>query len=327
MIRAYVKAGKCLAVQDIVSGEAIPADAVWLDLINPSADEDQVVEAFTGTAIPTRDDMREIEESSRIYEETGAHYMTAPLLHSVSALHAGLEPVTFILAGERFITVRYSTPRAFDLFAARMSKGDTETVHAGGSAKMLLVGLLESVTDRLADLLEDVALRLEKESDSLFSEKASAMNTPRFRSAMKLIGREGAFLGKVSESLSGLERLVAYVTALAANGKDKALRERLRLVEKDLASLGKHTNSLEAKVTFLLDAVVGLVSVEQNGIIKIFSVAAVAFMPPTLVASIYGMNFVHMPELQWLLGYPMALTLMVLSAVLPLVFFRYKKWL
>jgi magnesium transporter len=144
---------------------------------------------------------------------------------------------------------------------------------------------------------------------------------------MKLIGREGAFLGKVSESLSGLERLVAYVSALAAGGKDKGLRERLRLVEKDLASLGKHTNSLESKVTFLLDTVVGLVSVEQNGIIKIFSVAAVAFMPPTLVASIYGMNFLHMPELQWLLGYPMALGLMVLSAVLPLAFFRYKKWL
>ena len=327
MIRAYVKSGKCLTAVEVIGDTAIPAAAIWLDLINPTPDEDRQVEAFTGIAIPTRDDMREIEESSRIYEETGAHYMTAPLLHSVSALHAGLEPVTFILASERFITVRYSTPRAFDLFTARMARGDTETVQANGGSKMLLVGLLESVTDRLADLLEDVATRLEKESDSLFSENATAMNTPRFRAAMKLIGREGAFLGKVSESLSGLERLVAYVSALAATGKDKSLRERLRLVEKDLASLGKHTGSLEGKVTFLLDTVVGLVSVEQNGIIKIFSVAAVAFMPPTLVASIYGMNFVHMPELQWLLGYPMALGLMVLSAVLPLAFFRYKKWL
>lgn len=327
MIRAYVKAGKCLAVQDVAADGAIPADAVWLDLINPTAGEDRLVETFTGTAIPTRDDMREIEESSRIYEETGAHYMTAPLLHSVSELSAGLEPVTFILAGERFITVRYSTPRAFDLFATRMARGDTETVNARGNARMLLTGLLESVTDRLADLLEDVALRLERESDSLFAESPAAMNTPRFRRSMKLIGREGAFLGKVGESLSGLERMVAYVSALAATGKDKALRERLRLLEKDLASLGKHTNSLEAKVTFLLDTVVGLVSVEQNGIIKIFSVAAVAFMPPTLVASIYGMNFTHMPELAWLHGYPMALGLMVLSAVVPLAFFRYKKWL
>ncbi|MGL4490089.1 MAG: magnesium transporter CorA family protein [Rhizobiaceae bacterium] len=327
MIRAYVKSGKCLAASEVTVGAVIPAQAIWLDLINPTLEEDKQVEAFIGSAIPTREDMREIEESSRLYEGDGAHYMTAPLLHSVNELQAGLEPVTFVLAGDRLITVRYSAPRAFDMFAARMARGDAETVGSSGGGKTLVVALLESVTDRLADLLEDVAVRLEKESDSLFLETKSVLNSDRFRNSMKLIGREGAFLGKVSESVSGLERMSAYLGVVTSRSRSKVLKERLKLVEKDLQSLSKHTTSLESKVTFLLDTVVGLVSVEQNAIIKIFSVAAVAFMPPTLVASIYGMNFDFMPELQWLIGYPMALGLMLLSAIIPLIYFKFKGWL
>ena len=327
MIRVFVKAGKSLVSSDVVASAALPREAVWIDLINPTAEEDKAVEIFTGISIPTREDMREIEESSRIYDADGAHYMTAPLLHNVSEMRAGMEPITFILTGERLITLRYSTPRAFDLFALRIAKGETDAVRGTLNGKALLIGLLESVTDRMADLLEDVALRLEMESNSLFSETPTAMNTPRFREAMRLIGREGAFLGKVGESLSGLERMTAHLAALASGPSAKAMRQRLALLDKDMQSLGKHAASLETKVTFLLDAVVGLVSVEQNAIIKIFSVAAVAFMPPTLVASIYGMNFVHMPELEWPAGYPWALGLMVLSAVVPLAYFRFKKWL
>jgi magnesium transporter len=327
MIRIFVKTGLSLEPRTLAIGEALPKAVVWIDLIDPTREEDLHVEAITGIEIPTRDDMREIEESSRLYREEAAHYMTAPLLHSVSIDKAGIQPVTFILAQERLISVRYSKPKAFDLFEARVLKPGNEVVKAGASGLALLIGLLESVTDRLADLLEDVALRLETESDSLFKENPNPMTTPRFRSAMRLLGKEGSFLSKIGESLSGLDRVVGYLGPETTGPKKRALADRLQLIEKDLHSLNRHAGFLSTKITFLLDTVVGLVSVEQNAIIKIFSVAAVGFMPPTLVASIYGMNFKFMPELEWTFGYPVALGLMLLSALLPLVFFRYKNWL
>jgi magnesium transporter len=327
MIRIFIKTASALEPRTLTLGEALPKSVVWIDLINPTKEEDLHVESLTGIEIPTRDDMREIEESSRLYREEAAHYMTAPLLHSVSIDKAGIAPVTFILAQDRLITVRYSLPKAFELFEARVLKPGNEVVKAGASGLAMLIGLLESVTDRLADLLEDVAIRLETESDNLFKENQSPMTTPRFRSAMRLLGKEGSFLSKIGESLSGLDRVAGYLAAETNSSKKRSLADRLQLIEKDLQSLNRHAEFLSGKITFLLDTIVGLVSVEQNGIIKIFSVAAVAFMPPTLVASIYGMNFDFMPELKWLYGYPFALGLMVLSAVIPLIYFKFRRWL
>lgn len=327
MIRIFTKTTSALEPSTLTLGEALPKSVVWIDLINPTKEEDLYVESLTGIEIPTRDDMREIEESSRLYREEAAHYLTAPLLHSVSMDNAGISPVTFILAHDRLITVRYSNPKAFALFEARVIRPGNEIVKAGASGLAVLIGLLESVTDRLADLLEDVASRLEAESDSLFKENPNPMTTPRFRSAMRLLGKEGSFLSKFGESLSGLDRVAGYLAAETNGAKKRVLADRLQLIEKDLQSLNRHAGFLSTKITFLLDTVVGLVSVEQNAIIKIFSVAAVGFMPPTLVASIYGMNFDFMPELHWPYGYPVALGLMLFSALIPLIYFKFKRWL
>jgi magnesium transporter len=306
----------------------LPKNAVWIDLVNPTADEDRQMEAMLGIGIPTRDDMKEIEESSRIYIEDGAHYLTAPLVHASHAEKPGLSPVTFILHGERLITVRYAEPRAFHHFALRIAKQGNEYGGKKPNGRILLAGLLESITDRIADLLEDVAGHLDAEAGRLFADTKSPISTPQFRSAMKLLGTEGAFLSKVGESLQGLSRINNYVEGQAGWMKSSGdLKERLLVLERDIQSLKQHADFLSNKITMLLDTVVGLVSVEQNAIIKIFSVAAVGFMPPTLVASIYGMNFKFMPELEWTLGYPMALILMVMSALLPLLFFRFKGWL
>ena len=145
------------------------------------------------------------------------------------------------------------------------------------------------------------------------------------------IGEEGDFTSKMRESLVSIGRVVAFMQAIIDQMRDtKAMKEnraRIKILQRDIVSLTDHASFLNGKISFLLDAVLGLISIEQNGIIKIFSVAAVVFLPPTLVASIYGMNFDIMPELNWTYGYPFALGLMVLSAILPFLYFKRKGWL
>lgn len=330
MIKAYTVESGLLVGHDLKIGEQVPADAVWIDLLDASAEEDQALERLTGVAIPTREEMGEIEESSRFYVENDAVYLTVPVLHAADTGKPGLAPVTFVLASRHLVTVRYTAPQPFALFASRASKPGNALVSENCDRITILLGLLEAIIDRLADILESVSTRLDAQSARLINESGQGgpMSTADFRAGLKAIGREGDFLSKVRESLSGLSRLIVYVDANAiAEGKRSAARASLKSLSRDIASLSGHVGFLSDRTTFLLDTVVGLVSVEQNTIIKIFSVAAVIFMPPTLVASIYGMNFANMPELDWLFGYPFAICLMVFAAILPLAYFRKRGWL
>ncbi len=328
MITAYSVENSILAPHLLNACTALPAQTVWIDILHPSVEEDGHVEKLTGISIPTREDMKEIEDSSRFYAENDAQYFTVPLLHSSEGTKPGINPVTFILTGNMLITVRYVEPKAILFFQNRVTKPGNELVKGACDGRSVMLGLLESVTDRVADLLEGVAAHLDAESELLFADNTNPMSTPRFRNAMRLLGNEGSFLSKVSECLSGLSRLISYMhTDPTAAGKKSVVKARLQLIERDIQSLRTHADFLSGKITFLLDTVVGFVSVEQNAIIKFFSVASVGFMPPTLVASIYGMNFKLMPELEWPFGYPIAVILMLLSAILPLAYFRYKKWL
>ncbi len=330
MIKAYTVESGLLVGHELKTGEQVPADAVWIDLLDASVEEDLALERLTGVAIPTREEMVEIEESSRFYVENEAIYLTVPVLYGTGTAKPGLAPVTFVLAPRHLVTVRYSTPQAFALYASRASKPGNALVSENCDRITILLGLLEAIIDRLADTLESVSARLDAESSRLLngSEKDGPMSTADFRAGLKAIGREGDFLSRIRESLSGLSRLIVYVDANAVvDGKRSIARSWLKSLARDIASLSSHVGFLSDRTTFLLDTVVGLVSVEQNAIIKIFSVAAVIFMPPTLVASIYGMNFLNMPELDWLFGYPFAICLMVLAAILPLAYFRKRGWL
>lgn len=330
MIKAYTVEAGLLVGHDLRVGDEVHADAVWVDLLDASAEEDQALERLTGVAIPTREEMREIEESSRFYVENDTVYLTVPVLHGADTPTPGLAPVTFVLAPRHLVTVRYSTPQAFALYASRASKPGNALVSENCDRMTILLGLLEAIIDRLADTLESVSMRLDAESTRLLNGSGTGgpMSTADFRTGLKAIGREGDFLSKVRESLAGLNRLIVYVEANAVvEGKRSAVRSWLKSLTRDIASLSSHVGFLSDRTTFLLDTVVGLVSVEQNAIIKIFSVAAVIFMPPTLVASIYGMNFVNMPELDWRFGYPFAIGLMILAAILPLAYFRKRGWL
>ncbi|MBO0764405.1 MAG: magnesium transporter CorA family protein, partial [Hyphomicrobiaceae bacterium] len=307
--------------------QAINGATVWIALLNPTKEEDLLVEQAVGIAVPTREEMAEIEASSRLYQEGGAHYMTAVVLVQPDAPNEPLiaSPVTFILAGSRVITVRYAEPRGIKVYISRVQKRDAPC--ASGPA--VLVGLLEAIIDREADRVERTQAEVDKLSQSIFGIKGGERTRSlRFDVSIRAIGREGDLTSRSRESLLTLGRLLTYLGhVMTERGDDKLLRARVRTAQLDVHSLADHIGYLSAKITFLLDATLGMINNEQNTIIKIFSVLAVALMPPTLVGTIYGMNFQHMPELSWAFGYPMALALMVISAVIPWLYFKRKGWL
>jgi magnesium transporter len=305
------------------------AGTVWIDLLNPTKDEDALVEKALGIAVPTREEMAEIEASSRLYQEGGAHYMTAVVLYQQQPDAPNeptlATPVTFILAGHRLITVRYAEPRAIKMFLSRALKKDTACM----SGPAVLVGLLEAIIDREADRVERIQGEVDKLSSSIFGVRGGARTRAlRFDISIRAIGHEGELTSRSRESLLSLGRLSTYLGhVMSERGDDKALKARVKTANRDVQSLADHIGYLSTKITFLLDATLGMINNEQNSIIKIFSVLAVALMPPTLVGTIYGMNFKHIPELEWIYGYPFALGLMVLSAVIPWLFFKRRGWL
>jgi magnesium transporter len=323
MLSAYVPAGTSLEQKIIEPGQDVPEAAVWIDLVTPTPGEDKLVERLVGVAIPTREEMQEIELSSRLYVENGARYMTATLMCQSDTPNPKTTPVTFILAGHRLITVRYDEPKPFDVARHKLTRYCPQTV----SGESVFIDLLDAVIDRCADLLERVGAEIDQVSHNIFDRDRS--RTPKFYTVlMQTIGRKGELASKIRESLVSIGRLLIFA-ANEAEGQRwaKDQRAQLKSMLRDSQSLTDHATYLATNITFLLDAMVGVVTIEQNNIIKIFSVAAVAFLPPTLIASIYGMNFKHMPELDWQYGYLVAIALMIMAAILPFVYFKWKKWL
>lgn len=305
-------------------GMPLPEDALWLDMLRPTAEEDAAVAERIGIEIPTREEMQEIEISSRLYVEDGARFMTATILSQVDA-GPSLSPVTFILAGRRLVTVRYEEPRPFSLFINRARK-----VYTGpATGETLLLGLLDAIIDRTADILERVGADIDQTSQDIFARKGSrAARQKNYMAVLRILGQQGDLLSKSRESLLSIGRMVLFLSAEGEGQRvAKDTRSQLRSMSRDVGSLTDHASYLGNKVTFLLDAVLGMVSIEQNDVIKLFSVVSVVLMPPTLIASAYGMNFQYMPELSLSYGYPAALVLMLISAIVPYLFFRWKGWL
>jgi magnesium transporter len=304
---------------------ALPDSAVWIDLVKPTAAEDRAVERFAGIAVPTREDMQEIEISSRLYIENGARYMTATLMCQSDTDMPRTTAVTFILAGHRLVTVRYDEPKPFALVEHKLARSCAAAI----TGEMVLMELLDAVIDRCADILERCGADIDQVSHDIF-EPASERHgqAKRYSQILIAIGRKGDLTSKVRESLVSIGRLVTFLSAAVEGVKwSKDMREQLKTMQRDVASLTDHASYLSNKITFVLDAMLGVVNLEQNNIIKLFSVMAVVLMPPTLIASIYGMNFKAMPELEWQHGYAYALVSMVLAAVLPYLLFRWKNWL
>ncbi|HET6160828.1 MAG TPA: magnesium transporter CorA family protein [Dongiaceae bacterium] len=312
------------------AADTLSRDAVWVDLSNPSPSEISSVERAFGMEVPTREEMGEIEASSRLYTENGALVMTAPILHRATAEIPESGVITFILLAETLVTVRFVDPLPFAVFARRAERNPG----MAATAQSVLLGLLESITDRLADVLELAQADMEQVSRDIFAKRAAALDTqsrkakrksPDLQETMRRIGRVGDLATKARDSLLGLSRIAVFLNAQADMKKD--VKARIKTLSRDLSSITDHAHFLAGKVNFLLDATLGLINIEQNAIIKIFTVASVAFLPPTLIASIYGMNFDTMPELHWKHGYLIAIGLMILSAILPMWYFRRRGWL
>ena len=326
MLSVFVPSESSLKKVAAADLAALPESAVWVDLMKPTADEDQAVERLAGIAVPTREDMQEIEISSRLYIENGARYMTATLMCSSDTENPRTTAVTFILASHRLVTVRYDAPKPFMLVENKLARGCA----AGITGEMVLMELLDAVIDRNADILERAGSDMDNISHDIFEPEGAARTGQgrRYSDILIAIGRKGDLTSKVRESLVSIGRVVTFVAAAVDGVKwSKDMREQLKTMQRDVTSLTDHASYLSNKITFVLDAMLGVVNLEQNNIIKLFSVMAVVLMPPTLIASVYGMNFKIMPELEWQHGYPIALVMMLLAAVLPYVFFKWKKWL
>src|SRR5437588_8366226 len=233
--------------------------------------------------------------------------------------------VTFILASHRLVTVRYDEPKPFMLVENKLAR----SCAPGITGEMVLMELLDAVIDRNADILERAGADMDMISHQIFEPEGAARtgHAKRYSDILIAIGRKGDLTSKVRESLVSIGRVVTFVTAAVDVKWSKDMREQLKTMQRDVVSLTDHASYLSSKITFVLDAMLGVVNLEQNNIIKLFSVMAVVLMPPTLIASIYGMNFKAMPELEWTHGYPFALVLMVAAAIVPYFIFKWKKWL
>lgn len=297
-------------------------EAVWIDLFRPGPDEVASVEAL-GISVPTIEEMEEIEISSRLYREEGVDYMTVVLPGLSAEAMPVLAPVTFIVCDKRVVTVRYHTPRPFDSFPDQAGRGPLDSSDASGT----FLGLADEIIARFADILEEIGRALDELSLRVFSE-----NTERqagaLRGALRTIGQVGDRVGRVRLGLLTMERALSFYGQTRAEGAgSKKIAEAIKALQRDIAALGVHADFVYSRISLVDDATLGMISLEQNAAVRIFSVVAVLFMPPTLVASIYGMNFRAMPELDAPWGYPAALAAMVASAAATWVFFKWRKWL
>ncbi|HET6628653.1 MAG TPA: magnesium/cobalt transporter CorA [Woeseiaceae bacterium] len=322
MIRRYAaEEGKLLPVGgDAVGGRRV----VWYDLFQPTPEEEALLESRLGVNVPTREEMEEIEVSSRLYYDDGAVFMTATLPARTDADRPEMSPVTFVVARDTLLTVRYHAPQAFHNFpilAEKISMGCE-------SAESVLVALLEVIIDRLADILERAGRDIDRISHGIFRSDDQKPKSRDFQHVLEDIGLKGDLISNVRDSLATLVRIFGFFAQYTLERKiERDVRTRLKTLTRDAGSLTDHAEFLSQKTTFLLDATLGMINIEQNATIKIFSVAAVVFLPPTLIASVYGMNYEHMPELDWVFGYPFALGLMVASAILPYLYFKRRDWL
>lgn len=332
MLRTYLRNGTHLlmgqAQQDPSAIEGA-ATAAWFDLFKPTAEEDRLVERLIGVSIPTREEMQDIEVSARLYQENGAEFMTVTAITQLDTEEPVTTPITFVLKGSTLVTVRYAEPRAFANFATRAQKPNTVPCATG---EQIMMGLIEALFDRMADALERVGVDIDSISRNVFRKKSAAKaakTTEDLQAIIEKIGQNGDLLTMVRESLVSINRVLTYHTSVEQEDKKitKEAKARTKVLYRDVVALTDQATFLSNKINFLLDATLGLINLQQNQIIKIFSVAAVVFLPPTLVASIYGMNFDHMPELKWMLGYPWALGLMIASAILPYLYFKRRGWL
>lgn len=296
----------------------------WIDLLNPTAEEIARMAGEFSVQVPTRDALQEIESSSRLRSAGQVLYVSMPLTVQDSA---GLAPVPlgFILSPQLLVTVRYSDIPAFDQVRSRLETGE----QMSGAAAFAC--LIDAIVDNSADMLEKLSRDLATVSERVFRRNAASSVSDRrlarsLRASLNAVGAAGEDESRIRESLHGLQRIIGFVSEMTVNWMPPDLVTRLKTARQDLMSLIDFEGHLVDKTQFLLDAILGYISTEQNDIFKVLTIVSVVGIPPTLIASMYGMNFHNMPELGWRWGYPYALVLIALSTIIPIVWFKRRGW-
>lgn len=330
MLRLYDSSARCGQQPADLRGVTLPTNVVWIDLVRPDPDEIAFIRRTVGLDVPSIEDLSEVESSSRLRSQNGAIYLSAPLVYRADSDQPLTTPVGFVLTRERLITVRFEAVTAFDVFANRDLAAETNPL----TGTAVFAGLMDAIADHLADILENIAAELDTLSHRLFrspltvpaERRPPARESADLRIILRRVGHSGDLASKIRDSLHGVVRIVPYVLSLAADWLPAEVKARLDTVRQDVLSLSDYDGHTASKVQLLLDATLGLINVEQNNIIKVLTIVSVVGIPPTLIASMYGMNFKSMPEYDWSLGYPYGLAMIVLSAILPLLWFKWRGW-
>jgi len=325
MLKAYQQLNGGLKGVVIGDDDELPAGAVWIDLLNPTPEERRKVDKTLHLEMPTRADMEEIEVSSRLYQEADSLFMTATVLTQMEMETPVGGAVTFVLTPERLVTIRYIDPQPFRTYALRCERA----VVAAARADTVLMQILDAIVDRMADILEKTGADVEAISREIFEPStALGQRTDKdFQNVLRNLGRKYDLTSKMRESLLTISRVLTFLNQAFDSKTAREAKQHTKTLSRDVLSLQDHSSYLSNKLTFLLDATLGLINIEQNTVIKIMSVAAIVLLPPTLFASVWGMNFHFMPELDEVWGYPFAVVVMIFSAILPYIYFKRRGWL
>ncbi len=308
------------------SNTDLPGHVIWIDLIDPTAGELQFVESRANVHVPSKEALSEIEASSRHSIEHGVLYLSTPVVARGDTPDAHLTPAGFILSPKLLVTVRYAALSPFDTVAERL-RTDEELASSIG----VFTTLLEAIVDRGADVLERLGAETDQISRSVFrgdssDRKHPVRSTKVLRSTLSTVGTIGERVSQARDVLLGIGRIASFTSDLAHEWIPSEFRVRLGAVTKDIASLNDYQAQVASKVQFLLDAVLGYITIEQNDLFKVLTIASVVGIPPTVMAGIWGMNFEFMPELDWAWGYPLALITILLSVGIPLAWFKVRGW-
>jgi magnesium transporter len=325
VITIFRRRAGAIEAQAITAQESIPNDVLWIDLYNPDAEEERAIEQQLGIEILTREEVWKNQVLNRFYTEDGISYMTSAIITKVDTPYPQTSAVTFIRSENFLVTLRYIMPTSFNNFSHRLVHGRRPFI----TGSEVLEGLLEEIITRVAYNSEMVVTELDKLSHDIFGAEVlgtvAKNQATLMKTVLKRLGAAADLNSQISESLHSISRMLTFFRQVPSNSPE--VNAGIETLITDVYSLIHQTSFLSDKIAFQLDATLGVINVEQNQIVKVFTILAVFFMPPTLISSMYGMNFHFMPELDWHLGYPLALCMMLTSAIVPFVFFKKKGWL
>jgi magnesium transporter len=311
--------------QDATPDRALPG-TFWIDLVQPTTEEIAHIKHDFGLTVPSRHQLEEIESSSRLRVEGNVLFLSMPLSGQHETVEAAPAPLGFVLSPELLVTVRYSELGSFTKVRNTIS-GNSRCYDSTST----FATLIEEMVDFEADFLEKIAADLGGISRQVF--RRGDIHAPRglklnrlFREMLAVVGNAGEQLSQIRESLTGLQRIDGFSAETAGQWLHPEILTRLKTIRRDLASLADFETHLSGKTQFLLDAILGLINIEQNDIFKVLTIASVVGIPPTLIASMYGMNFHNMPELSWPWGYQYGLGLILISTLIPIVWFKWRSW-